>query len=57
MILANLGLDGGKRDLISADMLKTMRMYDGELVPSRLKSGRERQTLKPNMIVTVEPGM
>ncbi|GFP58936.1 probable Xaa-Pro aminopeptidase GLRG_02280 [Trichoderma asperellum] len=57
MMLVNLGLDGGKRDMISADMLKAMRTYDEELVPSRLKSGKERQVLKPNMIVTVEPGI
>jgi Xaa-Pro dipeptidase len=57
MLLVNLGLDGGKREMISADMLTAMRLYDGELVPSRMKSGRERQVLKPNMIVTVEPGM
>lgn len=57
MMLLNLGLDGGKRELISAEALAAMSLYDDEPASSRAKSVRERQTLEPNMIVTVEPGM
>ncbi|KAH6603464.1 xaa-pro aminopeptidase [Trichoderma cornu-damae] len=57
MTLLNLGLDGGKREMISAEALSAMRAHDADLVPPRLKSTRERQVLEPNMIVTIEPGI
>ncbi|RFU76856.1 xaa-pro aminopeptidase [Trichoderma arundinaceum] len=57
MILLNLGLEGGKREMISAETLTAMRLYDDEVVPERTKAVRERQVLEPNMIVTVEPGI
>ncbi|KAL7789799.1 peptidase M24, structural domain-containing protein [Trichoderma ceciliae] len=57
MVLLNLGLDGGKREMISAETLSTMRLWDDEPVPLRIRSTRERQVLEPNMIVTVEPGI
>ncbi|KAL7932108.1 peptidase M24, structural domain-containing protein [Trichoderma chlorosporum] len=61
MALLNLGLDGGKREMITpeslAKMSAAMRLGEGESATARAKALRERQLLEPNMIVTVEPGI
>ncbi|QYT02655.1 Aminoacylproline aminopeptidase [Trichoderma simmonsii] len=61
MTLLNLGLDGGKRQMINAEALTkmsaAMRLGDGETATARAKALKERQVLEPNMIVTVEPGI
>ncbi|TFA97952.1 putative Xaa-Pro aminopeptidase [Trichoderma ghanense] len=62
MTLLNLGLDGGKREMITAEALAkmsaaAMELGDDGAAGSRANSMRERQLLEPNMIVTVEPGI
>lgn len=58
MILETLGLDRGKRQMVTPTMLTALKSLD-ETPATASKSAalRSRQILQPNMIVTIEPGM
>ncbi|KAK5997462.1 putative Xaa-Pro aminopeptidase [Cladobotryum mycophilum] len=59
LLQESLGLEGGKRQMVTANMLSEMRRIEiaALTAPASAAPIKRRQILQPNMIVTVEPGI